>query len=647
MAGILQPASLFLPLATLIGYFFTDSFIWRSATTLLCLAIVLYFGVVKQRLAVAWWIVAAFSLSFAGDFVLGHWGGGFMGFVSGVGLFLVAHLGYVAYSLCMGRPLWWLLALLCIVFGCYYFFLLRPAISDAVTGIAVLAYILVSCLSLAAAVGIGRGRVAVNRSSRVLFIIGIGSLLFSDLLIAQKRFLHDGTLYALMMPTYFASQLFVAASIIQQRLKTNRYKSLVLFVLFLFNAPLLQAASLDSLALKDKPSPLNHLSLSALGSVGYMTPVAGLSEPLLHSHITTFYDLRLRYQTLPSDGNAFDALYRYPVIQAGLVVGDLTHIDAYYASHPQTYNSTLGCVIAPYFGIDRYFLRHGRWALGYTLLNGVSYNTSPYDAHTNAGNEYIGSHFSMYFSLGITARFRLTPQWTLSATADFKHFSAASIVRPNLGINSFGPTLGVTYDLTEQATEFATATSASSSDSSVTVKEEDGKRLSPFYVELTAAIIPKALADYYNVYHTADGPVYLSYNAMLAPMYRYLPHHASGIEVNYTYVPYTEKLHELDVIQKHDSIDGRALDYNRNVVGIGLRHDFIYRHFSVNLGVGVFVYRHQGWRGVTQEGRFYQMIGLRYSFPFTRDRLYVGYTIKAYRFSKVDGLHFGVGWRFH
>ena len=56
--------------ATLIGYFFTDSFIWRSATTLLCLAIVLYFGVIKQRLAVAWWIVAAFALSFAGDFVL-------------------------------------------------------------------------------------------------------------------------------------------------------------------------------------------------------------------------------------------------------------------------------------------------------------------------------------------------------------------------------------------------------------------------------------------------------------------------------------------------------------------------------------------------------------------------------------------------
>ena len=67
---------------------------------------------------------------------------------------------------------------------------------------------------MAAAVGIGRGCMIVSRFSRALFIIGIASLLFSDLLIAQKRFLHDGTLYPLMMPTYLASQLLVTASLL-------------------------------------------------------------------------------------------------------------------------------------------------------------------------------------------------------------------------------------------------------------------------------------------------------------------------------------------------------------------------------------------------------------------------------------------------
>ena len=202
---------LLLPLATLVGYLLTGSFILRSATTLLCLCIVLFVGLRRPPLPSVAFIALAFGLSFAGDYVLGHWGGGFAGFVSGVGLFFLAHLGYVAYSLRQGRLCWWLFFRLLMMFGAYFILLLRPAIVDDITRYAVLAYILVSCLSLAAAAGLHLP----NRFARILFIAGIASLLFSDLLIAQKRFLHDGTLYILMMPTYFASQILVTAAIIR------------------------------------------------------------------------------------------------------------------------------------------------------------------------------------------------------------------------------------------------------------------------------------------------------------------------------------------------------------------------------------------------------------------------------------------------
>lgn len=247
---------LLLPFATLVLYLLTGSFLMRSSTTLLCLVIVLAFSVMRQRQRAALWVAVAFAFSFAGDYVLGHWGGCFEGFVVGVGLFLLAHLGYVAYSLCRGRVVWWLLALLVIVFGTYYILLLRPAISDGVTSIAVFAYILVSCLSMASAAGIQpsltsrpHGVTPTSRTStisstscsstisstshfnalshtprflftvlnsRFLFIAGVASLLFSDLLIAQKRFVGDGTLYALMMPTYFASQLLITASLLER-----------------------------------------------------------------------------------------------------------------------------------------------------------------------------------------------------------------------------------------------------------------------------------------------------------------------------------------------------------------------------------------------------------------------------------------------
>lgn len=217
---------LLLPLATLVGYLLTGSFWLRSGTTLLCLFLI----ILRTREAVlhtaVGFVALALALSFCGDYVLGHWGGSFEGFVCGVGLFLLAHLGYVAYCLCRGRLRWGWLVALCLVFGAgYYGVLLRPHIGDAVTSVAVLAYVLVSCLSMAAALGLKKKSEFSEYSeysekpdgaslSHILFAVGIASLLFSDLLIAQKRFLGDDTLYALMMPTYFASQLLVTASIL-------------------------------------------------------------------------------------------------------------------------------------------------------------------------------------------------------------------------------------------------------------------------------------------------------------------------------------------------------------------------------------------------------------------------------------------------
>lgn len=643
----MRPASLLLPIATLVGYLFTGSFFLRSATTLLCLAIVLVVGVVRERLTVLWWIVAAFALSFGGDYVLGHWGGGFTGFVCGVGLFLLAHLGYVGYSLRMGRMPWLLFAVLAFAFGAYYVVLLRPAIGDVVTRIAVVAYILVSCLSMAAAVGIGRGKPDVGTLSRVLYIIGIGSLLFSDLLIAQKRFLHDGTLYVLMMPTYFASQLLVAASVIQLKLQSNISKRLVSIAVALLVFSPLSAEETDSVPSRSL-SARDHLSLAAYGTVGYMTSVAGLSEPYLHSHTTYFYDLRLRYQTRPEDGSFYDALFRYPVLQAGVAVGDFTHIDLHRESHPRDYRSTLGCAVAPYFGFHRDFILRRRWSLGYDLVNGVAFCTRPYDAVTNADNEFIGGRATLFLGIDIEARFRVAPQWTLSAAFDFKHLSAASLVRPNLGINSFGPRIGVTYDLTDQSSLSATLQQGRAEASKQLAAHKDRA----FYFELTAALIPKALPDEYNylvAQHVPDPsecPIYLAYNTMFSAMYRYLPHHASGIEADYTYVSFTDRLQELDAKQSHDVIDGRQLTYSPHVAGLGLRHDIFYRHFTIDLGLGVYLYRRQGWRAETQESRFYQLVGLRYNLPFTRDRLFIGYTIKAHRFSKVDGLHLSLGYRF-
>ncbi len=407
----------------------------------------------------------------------------------------------------------------------------------------------------------------------------------------------------------------------------------------------LRAESADSVT-APRLTFADHVAISAGGAVGYMTPVAG-AESLLKSHTTAFYDLRLRYQTRPEDGNAYDALFRYPVIQGGIAVGDLTHIDVSRKSRP--YQSTLGVAIAPYYGFHRNIIQSRRWSLGYDLLNGIAFCTNPYDPHTNADNEFIGRHFAIFLGIDIEARFRLSRHWTLSAAFDFKHLSAASIIRPNLGVNSFGPMLGVTYDLTSQPLIPYSQTD----EGRERIKEAKTMSHKRFYFELSASVVPKALPDEFNYLvsqHVDDPskcPVYVSYSTMLSAMYRYLPHHSSGLEIDYSYISHTDRLRELDMLQKHDVVDGRQLTYSPHVVGIGVRHDVFFRHFTVNLCLGAYLYRHQGWRAETWESKYiYEIIGVRYSLPFTNDRLFVGYNVKAHRFSRVDGMHLGLGWRF-
>ena len=70
-----------------------------------------------------------------------------------------------------------------------------------------------------------------------------------------------------------------------------------------------------------------------------------------------------------------------------------------------------------------------------------------------------------------------------------------------------------------------------------------------------------------------------------------------------------------------------------------------YRHFSVNVGVGIYLLNRTGHIARTEESRIYQNVGLRYALPFTHDRIFIGYNIKAHRFQKVNCVQILLGCR--
>lgn len=200
---------LLLPVLTLTLYLCTRIYAFSILTTSFsCIIMVIFIG--AKNCMKTLYVAFAFLFSIAGDFMLGHAPHLQFHFIYGVGLFFMAHVCYISYALQNGRINWKFLFLLTAGFLIYYLTTLMPAIDHIAINIAVLLYTLISCLSIAAAAGL-KSR---SKVSNCLFLSGICCLAFSDTLISLNVFLSIDAIYFLMLPTYYASQILVTASLI-------------------------------------------------------------------------------------------------------------------------------------------------------------------------------------------------------------------------------------------------------------------------------------------------------------------------------------------------------------------------------------------------------------------------------------------------
>jgi uncharacterized membrane protein YhhN len=169
----------------------------------------LFAGRIRHRDVV--WVVAAFVFSAAGDYFLSNKRGREDYFVIGIGLFLIAHFGYLTTAWLNGRVHRPVLMLLVAGFGGYYAALLYPAIEGRVLAAAVLVYLLVSCLVMAVAAGL---RWAPDL--KVWYVLGIALIVLSDTVISFHEFLGIRTFNWLILPTYYLAHLSITFGLIRR-----------------------------------------------------------------------------------------------------------------------------------------------------------------------------------------------------------------------------------------------------------------------------------------------------------------------------------------------------------------------------------------------------------------------------------------------
>jgi len=182
----------------------------------------IYSGEFKQNRDVVA-IFAAFLFSIVGDWFLSNRNGETSRFVMGIAMFFVAHVGYLTFGLLSGRLNRLFTAIILVVYLSFFLLLLSPGIKSDALMMAAFSYLLISCFSLGAALGIEGKPVF-----RWLYISGIAMVLFSDTLIALREFTKFGDLDFLVLPTYYLAQMSVTASLMSRKFfeenKVIRYK---------------------------------------------------------------------------------------------------------------------------------------------------------------------------------------------------------------------------------------------------------------------------------------------------------------------------------------------------------------------------------------------------------------------------------------
>ncbi|RLD90752.1 MAG: hypothetical protein DRJ29_15045 [Bacteroidetes bacterium] len=187
-------------------------FFFKAAVPGSC-ALILLFLYQKQLKAMPdiWFVIAAFLFSIAGDWFLSNKGDSFMMFSAGIGLYLLAHVGYLWFALRNGRMAKLFTIVLLAGYLLFFFVKLYPALDDTVLLLAVLLYLLISCFSLGAAFGIKLAPVV-----KWSYFAGVTLVLLSDTIIALNEFTSYGALNFLILPTYYAAHMSITFALIKR-----------------------------------------------------------------------------------------------------------------------------------------------------------------------------------------------------------------------------------------------------------------------------------------------------------------------------------------------------------------------------------------------------------------------------------------------
>jgi len=137
--------------------------------------------------------------------------------------------------------------------------------------------------------------------------------------------------------------------------------------------------------------------------------------------------------------------HKYPKYGFGMHYSDLVKNPA---------DTTMGNPFSLFAFFSGPWARWGRFTLATDISVGLSYMDRIHDPVTNPYNEVIASHINLYFDLNMNLGFSISKRIDMYAGYGLTHYSNGRIHQPQMGVNNWGWTAGMSYLLKEPLEAF-------------------------------------------------------------------------------------------------------------------------------------------------------------------------------------------------
>ena len=344
-------------------------------------------------------------------------------------------------------------------------------------------------------------------------------------------------------------------------------------------------------------------------------------QALLQTGTVRIYDLSVGF--IDSDSSYFAVSSRHPIYGLGFSMVDYSR--ARMIDEPRS----LGNLYSLYGYIDRTLFQWKSMGLGYNFESGMTYNTDTYDSISRPNKIFSSIPFMIYIGAGLKLKCRWSDHWEIGASAGAKHYSNGKFGIWNKGMNILGGDVSLRYYYSPPAKNRPHMISP------------DFKK--HFYWHLLAGggiqhyLEDLQLDDF--IARNVKYPVYTKYFISMDVLYRLSLRYACGLGMDLFYIPSLESFRRADEYREgKEAVTG--IRYDHFSVGIAFNQELYYKNLAITASLGRYLYRELGLR--TDENPIYQRFGCRYYFP-RGNNLFVGFCIKAHRFSKAECFEFSMG----